>query len=82
MPLPTHPPHLHYSKHTETLNDASKEIGVEVNADKLYVPVSSPECKKKSYKDSYWSFENVAQLKYLRRKVTNQNFFRRKLRGS
>jgi hypothetical protein len=35
-------------KNTEALTDASKELGVEVNAEKLYVDISSPECRAKS----------------------------------
>jgi hypothetical protein len=34
---------------TETLDDASKEVGLEVSAEKsTYVAVSSPECRVKS----------------------------------
>jgi hypothetical protein len=36
-------------QNTETLIDASKEVGLEVNTEKLYVAVSSPECKEKSH---------------------------------
>jgi hypothetical protein len=37
-------------KNTETLIDASKEVGLEINVvkTKLSVPVSSPECRSKS----------------------------------
>jgi hypothetical protein len=37
------------NRNTETLIDASKEVGLEVNAEKTnYVAVSSPECRSKS----------------------------------
>jgi hypothetical protein len=38
-------------KHTETLTDASKRVGLEVNTEKttkVYVVVSSPKCRAKS----------------------------------
>jgi hypothetical protein len=37
-------------KSTETLTDASKEVGLEINVEKTkyYVAVSSPECRSKS----------------------------------
>jgi hypothetical protein len=36
-------------KNTETLIDASKEVGLEINVDKTkYVAISSPECRSKS----------------------------------
>jgi hypothetical protein len=38
-------------KNRQTLIDASKEVGIEVNAEKnkyVYVAVSSPECRAKS----------------------------------
>jgi hypothetical protein len=36
-------------KNTQTLIDASKEIGVEVNTEKtIYIAVSSPKCRAKS----------------------------------
>jgi hypothetical protein len=40
------------NKNTETLNDASKEVGLEINVEKtkyiVYVAISSPECRLKS----------------------------------
>jgi len=57
---------------------ASKEIGVEVNADLNYVHghVSRSECRMKSqYKDWNSSFERVEEFKYLERTLTNQNSF-------
>jgi hypothetical protein len=38
-------------KNTETLTDASKEVGPEINVEKtkyVYVAISSPECRSKS----------------------------------
>jgi hypothetical protein len=34
-------------KNVETIIDASKEVGLEVNTEKIYVAVSSPECRAK-----------------------------------
>jgi hypothetical protein len=41
-------------KNTETLTDASKEVGLEINTEKTkYLLLSSPECRSKSgHKDS------------------------------
>jgi hypothetical protein len=35
-------------KNTQTLIDASKEVGLEVNTEEVYVSVSTPECRETS----------------------------------
>jgi hypothetical protein len=64
-------------RNTETLIDASKKIGLEINIcchliTKMHVIID--------IKIAIKSFENVSQFRYLRMTVTNQNL-RRKLRG-
>jgi hypothetical protein len=60
----------------ETLIDASKEVGLGINVERTkYILLS---CHKnaeqtRDIKIADRSFENVAQFKYLRTTVTNQN---------
>jgi hypothetical protein len=64
--------------------DASKEVGLEVNAGKTkYMLLSHHQNVGQNHdiKTSNKAFENMAQLKYLGTTVTNQIWFRRKLRG-
>jgi hypothetical protein len=63
-------------KNTDTLTDASKEIGLEVNAEKTkYTLLSRHQNAGQNHdiKISNNFFENVAQLKYLGIVATNQN---------
>jgi hypothetical protein len=62
-------------KNTCAVLDFRKEVGLEVNLEKTaYVLVSSLDCRQNRYiKAPNTSFENVAQLKYLGRKLTDRN---------
>jgi hypothetical protein len=61
-------------ENTETLIDASKEVGVEVNAKKTkYMLLSRHQRANHGMKIASRSFENVVQLKYLGTTVTNKN---------
>jgi hypothetical protein len=63
-------------KNTETLIDASKEAGQEINVEKTkYVLLSRHQNagQNQDIKVANRSFENVSQFKHLGRTVTNQN---------
>jgi hypothetical protein len=65
------------NKNIETLTDASREVGQEVNIDNTkYMSVSHDHNadQNQDIKTENRSFENVSQFKYLGRRVTNQNF--------
>jgi hypothetical protein len=64
-------------KNTETLIDASKEIGLEIHVLSRHQNVG----QNRDIKIANISFENVSQFKYLGTTVANENLFRRKLRG-
>jgi hypothetical protein len=69
-------------RNAETLTDASKNVGLEVNVEKTeYMLVSRHQNagQNRDIETGNRSFENVAQLKYLRMTVTKQNLIRRKL---
>jgi polyribonucleotide nucleotidyltransferase len=62
--------------YTETLIDASKEVSLEVNREKTkYILLSRHQNTVQNYdmKIANRFFENVAQFRYLRTRVTNQN---------
>jgi hypothetical protein len=63
-------------RNTETVIDASKVVGVEVNAEKTKCSLLSRHQnagQNHDIKRANRSFENVAQSRYLGRTVTNQN---------
>jgi hypothetical protein len=71
-------------KNTEALVVASKEIGLEVNAEKTkYVVMSRDQNAGQNHniKIDNKSFERVEQFKYLGTTLTNRNPFRKKLRA-
>jgi hypothetical protein len=64
-------------KNTETLIDASKEIGLEVNTEKTKYMLLSPHQNARqihNIKIVNRSFESVVQFSYLGTTVTNQNW--------
>jgi hypothetical protein len=63
-------------KNTKTILDASKEVGLEVNPEKIkYMLVSHSKKagQKHSIKIANWSFKNVAKFKYLGTTTSDQN---------
>jgi hypothetical protein len=70
-------------KNTETLIDASKEIGLEINVDKTkYMPPSRHQNvgQNRDIKIANRSFENVSQIKYLGTIVTNYNLIQEEIK--
>jgi hypothetical protein len=70
-------------KNTETLIDASKEVGLEINIEKpKYMLLSRRQNvgQNRDIKISNRSFENVSQFKYLGTTVTNQNWIREEIK--
>jgi hypothetical protein len=66
------------NKNTQTLIDASKEAGLEVNIEKTkYMLVSRDQkaSQNRNIKIGNISFVNLSQIKYLGTTVTNQNLF-------
>jgi hypothetical protein len=64
-------------KNTETLIDASKEVGLEVNTEKTKYMLLSPHqnaVENHDIKIANRRFENVAQFKYLGTTITKKNF--------
>jgi hypothetical protein len=64
------------NKNTETLIDVSKEVGIEVSAEKTkYMLLSHHQNAGKRYdiKIANRCFENVAKFRYLGTTITNQN---------
>jgi hypothetical protein len=71
------------NKDTETLIGASKEVGLEVNAEKTKYMLLSPHQntgQNDDIKIGDRSFENVAQFKYLGTTVTNQNLIQEEIK--
>jgi hypothetical protein len=63
-------------KNTETLIDASKEVGLEINIEKTkytLLPRHQNAVENRDMKIARRSFENVSQFKYLRTTVTKEN---------
>jgi hypothetical protein len=66
----------------ETLIDASKEDGLEINAEKTkYMLLSRYQnaVQHRDIKIANRSFENVSQFKYLRTTVTSQNLIQEEI---
>jgi hypothetical protein len=70
-------------KNTETLIDASKEVGLEINVDKTkYRLLSRHQTVGQNWniRIANRSFENVSQLKYLGTTVTNQKLLQEEIK--
>jgi hypothetical protein len=70
-------------KNTETLVDASNEIGLEINVEKTkYMLLSRHQNvgQNRDIKIARRSFENVPQFKYLERTVTNKHFIQEEIK--
>jgi sorting nexin-29 len=71
-------------KNTETLTDASKEVGLEINVEKTkYMLLSLQQTvgQNLDIRIANRPFENVSQFKYLRTTVTNQNLIQEEIKG-
>jgi site-specific DNA-adenine methylase len=70
-------------KNTQTLIDASKEVGLEVNTEKTkYMLLSRHQNAGQNHdiKIANRFFEKVIQFRYLETTVTNQNFIREEIK--
>jgi hypothetical protein len=70
-------------KSTETLCDASKEVGLEINVGKTKYMLLSRHQKTGQNRDikiANRSFENVSQFKYLGRTLASQNFVQEEIK--
>jgi hypothetical protein len=70
-------------KSTETLIDASKEVGLEINVEKTKFMLLSRHQnvgQNRDIKIANRSSANVSQFKYLGTTVTNQNFFQEEIK--
>jgi hypothetical protein len=70
-------------KNMETLIDASKEVGLEINVEKskyMLLPRHQNVSQNRDIKIANRSFENVSQFKYLGTTVTNQNLIQEEIR--
>jgi hypothetical protein len=71
------------NKNTQTLIDASREVGLEVNVEQTkYMLVSRDQNagQNREIKIGNRSFENVPQFMYLRTTVTNQNLIQEEIK--
>jgi hypothetical protein len=70
-------------KNTETLTDASKEVGLEINVKKTkYMLLSRHQnvSQNRDIKIANRSFENVLQFRYLEMTVVNQNLIQEEIK--
>jgi sorting nexin-29 len=70
-------------KNTETLNDAGREVGLEVNAEKTkYKLLSHHHSEEENHntKTGDRSFKNMTQFKYLGTTVTNRNLIQEEIK--
>jgi ribosomal protein S2 len=70
-------------KTTETLTDASKEVGLEVNTEKTkYMLLSSHQNAGQNHdiKIANRCFQNVAQFRYFRMTITNLNLIQEEIK--
>jgi hypothetical protein len=70
-------------KNTETESDASKEVGLEINVEKIkYMLLSRQQNagQNRDIKRANRSYENVSQFKYLGTTVTNQNLIQEEIK--
>jgi hypothetical protein len=71
------------NKNTETLIDASKEVGLEANVEKskcMLVSRDQNAGQNRGIKIGNRSFENVSQFKYLGTTVTNRNIIQKEIK--
>jgi hypothetical protein len=71
------------NKNTETLIDASKEVGLEGNVEKtkcMLVSRDQNAGQNREIKIGNRSFQNVSQFKYLGTTVTNQNLIQEEIK--
>jgi hypothetical protein len=70
-------------KYTETLIDASKEVGLEINMEKtkyMLLPHHQNSGQNQDIKIVNRSFENVSQFKFLGTTVTNPNLIQEEIK--